>query len=129
MNLTILLAKVLGLFFLFVGATIVVRRRYFLAVFGAWPNQRLTRSIVSLLEFLAGLFLVIAHDVWSPPPAAIITIIGWLLLLEGGLYLLLPDAGVRRFIGAFNKESWYVAGGVLFMAIGAYLAAFGFGWI
>jgi hypothetical protein len=129
MALTILLAKVLGLFLIIVGAAIMLRRRYFLPVFGAYPEQRLIRAVVSLAQLLAGLFLVTMHNVWSPLPAAIITIIGWMAMIEAGIYLLLPDDMVTRFIRTFNTEGWYVTGGVLAIAVGAYLAAFGFGWV
>ena len=129
MALTLLLAKVLGIFLIVVGAAILLRRRYFLPVFGSYPEQRLTRAVVSLAQLLAGLFLVVMHNGWSPPAAAIITIIGWLVVIEAGIYLLLPDDVVGRFIGTFNTEGWYIAGGLLSIALGIYLAAFGFGWI
>ncbi len=82
-----------------------------------------------MAEVLAGLFLVVMHNQWSPLPAAVITLIGWLLLLEGLLFLVLPDDLVGRFMATFNTESWYLAGGLLAIAAGAYLTAFGFGWI
>ena len=126
---TVLLAKVLGLFLIIVGALIMARRRYYLPVFGAYPEQRLIRAVVSLAQLLAGLFLVVMHNVWSPLPAAIITIIGWMVVIEGAIYLVLPDDVVGRFIRTFNTERWYLAGGVLAIVVGAYLAAFGFGWL
>jgi hypothetical protein len=129
MDLTILLARVLGLFLIMIGALILVRRRYFLPVFGSYPEQRLTRGVVSMAEVLAGLFLIVMHNRWSPLPAAVISGLGWLVLLEGLLFLVLPDHLVERFIATFNTEGWYVVGGVLATAAGTYLAAFGFGWI
>jgi hypothetical protein len=83
-----------------------VRRRYFLPVFASYPDQRLLRAVVSMAEVLAGLFLVVMHNRWSPLPAAVITVVGWLVLLEGLLYLALPDDRVRRFIATFNTEGW-----------------------
>jgi len=129
MALTVLLAKVLGLFLVIVGAAIMLRRRYFLPVFGVYPEQRLVRAVVSMAQLLAGLFLIVMHNVWWPLPAALITIIGWMVVIEAGIYLLLPDDMVSRFIRTFNTAAWYVFGGVLAIAVGAYLAAFGFGWI
>jgi hypothetical protein len=116
MSSTHLLAKVIGPFLVIVGAAIMLRRDYFIEVFGAYPRERLTRAVVSLAELLAGLFLVVAHNVW-------------MAVIEGVAYLLLPDAEVARFIGTFNTPGWYVAGGVLAIVAGAYLAAFGFGLI
>lgn len=129
MDVTVLLAKVLGLFLTIVGAAIMLRRHYFLPVFGSYPEQRLTRAVASLAQLLAGLFLVVMHNRWSPLPAAVITTIGWMALIEALIYLLLPDERVARFIGTFSKPSWYVFGGGLAVVTGAYLAAFGFGWL
>ncbi len=129
MDSTILLSQVRGLFLIVIGALIILRRDYFLPVFASYTKQRLIRVVVSMAEVLAGLFLVVMHNQWSPLPAAVITLIGWLLLLEGLLFLVLPDDLVGRFMATFNTESWYLAGGLLAIAAGAYLTAFGFGWI
>jgi hypothetical protein len=32
-------------------------------------------------------------------------------------------------LATFNRQGWYIAGGALALAAGAYLAAFGFGWM
>ena len=82
MALTILLAKVIGIVLVMIGAAIMFRRHYFLPVFAAYVEQRLVRTTMSMIELLAGVFLVVAHNVWSPLPAALITILGWMAVLE-----------------------------------------------
>lgn len=78
MELTLYLSKVLGIGLTITGAAIMLRRRYFVPVFGAFVKERLTRATVSLIELFAGLFLVIGHNVWSPLPAAVISLLGWM---------------------------------------------------
>lgn len=128
MPLTILLAKVFGIYLIILGAAIMLRRRYFVPVFGAFVEERLTRAIVASAELLTGLFLIVAHNVWTPAAAAVITLIGWLAVIEGTAYLLLPDEVVERVFRTLNTPAWYVFGGVLSIVIGVYLAGFGFGW-
>jgi hypothetical protein len=125
---TILLAKVIGIVLFLIGAAIVIRRRYFLPIFGAYPEERLVRTTMSMIELLAGVFLVVAHNVWSPMPAAVITLLGWMAVLEATIYLFLPDAWVAKFIATFNTAAWYVVGGSLAIVVGIYLAGFGFAW-
>src|SRR5690242_3019597 len=96
MTSTILLSQVFGLYFIIVGAAIVIRRRYFLPVFGAFIEERLTRAIVALIELLAGLFLVVMHNDWSSMPAVIISLLGWITTVEGSAYLLLSDEFVEK---------------------------------
>ena len=128
MALTILLAKVIGIVLVMIGAAIMIRRDYFLPVFAAYVEQRLVRATMSMIELLAGVFLVVAHNVWSPWPAALITILGWMAVLEATIYLFLPDGWVAKFIATFNTAGWYVVGGMLAIVVGIYLAGFGFTW-
>ncbi|WP_394891552.1 hypothetical protein ACG873_09895 [Mesorhizobium sp. AaZ16] len=104
------------------------RRRYFTPVFGAFVEERLVRAVVSFAELIGGLFLVIAHNIWAPLPAAIISILGWMAVIEATAYLLLPDDMLEKFIGTFNVPAWYLVGGIFAILVGIYLAGFGFGW-
>jgi hypothetical protein len=124
-----LLAKVLGIYLIIVGLAIMLRRQYFVPVFGAFVKERLTRAVLSLAQLLAGLFLVVAHNVWSPAPAAIITFIGWLAVVEASVYLLLPDDMLEGFVRTFNTPSRYIFGGLLAVIVGLWLAGVGFGWL
>lgn len=128
MELTILLAKVFGLYLIIGGASIMLRERYFMPVVGAFVEERLTRLVVGILELLGGLFLVVSHTDWSSVPAGIITVFGWVLVIEGTLYLILPDESVEKVIKALNSKYWYILGGALAIFLGTYLAGFGFGW-
>jgi hypothetical protein len=128
MTSTILLSQVFGLYFIIVGAAIVIRRRYFLPVFGAFIEERLTRAIVALIELLAGLFLVVMHNDWSSMPAVIISLLGWITTVEGSAYLLLSDEFVEKMFRALNTTSWYVVSGLLSVLGGLYLAGYGFGF-
>ena len=128
MPLTLLLSKVIGVGFIFLSVILIARRRYFISVMGGFVEQRLLRMVVSLFELFVGLLLIVTHNVWSPLPAAIITLIGWMAVVEALLYLCLPDEWLGRFIAAFNTSAWYVSGGSLGIAVGVYLAGSGWGF-
>jgi hypothetical protein len=127
-ELTIYLSKVFGIGLIIMGAAIAIRRRYFVPVFGAFVEERLLRVIVASIELIAGLFLIAAHNVWSPLPAAFISLFGWVAVIEGTAYLLLPDEPLERLLKTVNVPAWYLIGGLLTIVIGLYLAGFGFGW-
>ena len=128
MALTLLLAKVIGIVLAVIGSAILVRRHYFLPIFAAYVEERLVRTTMSMIELLVGILLVVAHNVWSPLPAALITLLGWMAVLEALIYLFLPDRWVARFIATFNTSFFYVVGGLLAIVVGIYLTGFGFGW-
>lgn len=127
MEATVFLSKALGLYLIVIGAAIILRRHYFLPVFAAYAEQRLIRTVVSMIELAVGLLLVV-NNVWSPLPAAIITLLGWMAVTEALAYLFLPDVFVAKLIGTFNTATWYIVGGVLAIGVGLCLAGFGFGW-
>ncbi|HZB53195.1 MAG TPA: hypothetical protein VE527_06195, partial [Reyranella sp.] len=73
METTLFLAKVVGIALIVIGAVVALRRRYFVPVFRGYVDQPLLRVTMSMIELLAGLALVV-HNVWSPVPAAVMTL-------------------------------------------------------
>jgi hypothetical protein len=124
---TVPLSQVLGTFLVIVGVIVVARRSHYIAVVAAFPEAGLLRMVYALLELLAGLFIVIAYNLWTPLPAALITLLGWLLVIEGVAFLLMPDEAVERLVAAVNRPVVYAVTGWISILLGAYLALYGFG--
>lgn len=125
--LTILLSKVLGIFLVLFGVATALRSHYFMSVAETFVQERFARLILVLVELLAGLFLVVTHNDWSSLPAILVTLLGWIAVIEASAYLLLPDEILKRFVRHFRSPAWYVGGGLVSIVIGAYLAGYGFG--
>lgn len=126
MTLTLLLAKVFGLALTAIGIALIVYRDHYAQITRDFLQQRLLRTVISFSEMVAGLFIVIGHNVWTPVPAAVITFLGWMFLLEGASYLLLPEKWTARFINAVNRPHFFVASGIIGIVLGIYLADYGF---
>jgi hypothetical protein len=124
-NATPFLAKVIGLALVVIGAVIVTRRRTLVAVFATYIEQGLLRFTISMIELVGGLGLVV-NNVWSPLPAAIVTMIGWLAVAEALFFMAAPDALVAWLMRNLNTEAWYLAGGSVAVVTGFYLAGSGF---
>jgi hypothetical protein len=104
-----------------IGAAIILHRRYFLAAFAAFVEQRLSRIVASMIELAVGLFLVV-RNTWSSLPAAVIALMGWMAVVEATVYLLLPDTVLARLMRPSTRRA-DTSSGVL--AIGA---GFAFAW-
>jgi uncharacterized protein YjeT (DUF2065 family) len=126
MSLTLLLAKVFGLALIAVSIALLIKRDFFAKITRDFLQQDLLRLVISFSEMLVGLFIVIGHNVWSPLPAAVITVLGWVFVLEGASYLLLPQQWTTHFINAVNRPHFFVASGVIGLILGIYLADYGF---
>jgi len=77
------------------------------------------RKIVAFL-LIFGALIVIQHNVWVGPERRIlVTVIGWLMLIKGLLYLFIPN--LLAVIPMRRLRPWATLFGVLAVAVGIYL--------
>ena len=127
MILTIYLSRVLGLALIFLGLIIALRYRYYIAVYPQIVTERMTRMVFATFALIGGLFLALNDPLWQTVPSIIISIMGWIAVVEALVYLALPDERLAKLVAMFNRPIAYIVGGVLAVVVGAYLAAVGFG--
>lgn len=128
MELTVLLAKIFGVYMLLVGLAILMNRRHVMAGVIALAKERFAQIIAGMLALLLGLFLVNVHNDWSSLPASLVSLIGWMALAKGLLYLFLPEGALGKLVHSLTERSWYLVDGILVILVGLYLAGFGYGW-
>ncbi len=128
-DISLYLGQVFGLYLIIVGLIVLVKDEVFLPVVGAFLKDRVDRTMVSIIEVLAGLFYVVAFQEWWSVYVGILSFIGWAMLAEGIFYATAPERWIQWVARTFNVRGWYVIGGVGSIVIGAYLALVGFGLI
>jgi hypothetical protein len=121
------LAQLFGLYFIIVGVSVLVRKKSLMPTYRELIANKPVLFAIALLEIAAGLAVVLAHPVISIDWLGLISLIGWMLLVEGVLYLTLPSKVVQKFTKNFSSASWTTAGALVAIAAGAYLAYIGFG--
>ncbi len=129
MELSIFLSQAIGIYLVLIGLICITRRKMMMAAVADMINNRALIYIVGILELLAGIGLVLVHNVWVWNASVIVTIVGWVMLVEAIAYLILPYRMVSKIFRRFNTKSWYVGGGLVSVVLGAYLAATSFGLI
>ena len=129
MELTILLSKVFGVYFLVMGVFLLFRRGWFKTVVTAFIEAPALRFMMGLIMLVGGLFLILSHQDWSSFAPGFISFLGWAVTLKALLYMNLSNSGVRKWTG------WYKMGGVhgliaalFYIAVGLYLTNFAFAW-
>ena len=129
MELTILLSKVFGIYFILVAVVMILRRGMLKSILADFDSAPMMRFLFGAFMLIGGLFIVVAHQDWTTTPAAFITLIGWLTVLKALLYMTISNSGVRKWVGWFYGKGWYgVWGPLLTLALGLYLTNFGYGW-
>ena len=125
---TLFLSRLLGLFFLICGLAMLLHEQVYTAALATVAYNPLAMRWIALLITLAGLAMVLAHNVWSKPPVAVIvTLLGWLTLIKGIAYLFLPARWLEGFFQAvLNCGACLYAAPAFLLVLGAYLTYEGF---
>lgn len=75
-----------------------------------------------MISLVTGGTIVAFHNVWAGPPL-LLTLIGWLLLVESALCLTIPNAGLAGLteMGSDNRERIVKGTGVILIIVGGVL--------
>ena len=125
---TLFLSRLIGLYCIVVGLSMMTRRQAMLGTVNGLLQNPSMMLILGVIALGAGLAMVLAHNIWSGGTlAVVVTIIGWLTLIKGLLFLFLspePEAGV--FLGQLHfQQLFYFYGGILLLLC-IYLTYIGF---
>lgn len=126
---TIFFAQAFGVYFIIVGVIALLRRESLVRLFATLPMHSPVLYAFALVELFAGIALALVYPTVSFSIPGVISLIGYMLAVEGVLYLVAPFRTVRRIFHTFNKDKWYLIGGTVAVVLGIYLAGNGFGFL
>jgi hypothetical protein len=126
MTISTYLARLMGPVLLVAAVGLLLNREAYKAM-----AQELLRSpaliyLSGVLTMVAGVAIVIAHDLWVADWRVLITIFGWLAAIGGAARIALPAATKAVGERMLDKPAWMTVGGVGWLAIGALLTFFGY---
>lgn len=126
MEVSLYLAKVFGIFFLIGGLGLVLNHKKYLKLdMQLLRKDQPTVFILGMIMLLAGLFMVVKHNVWELSHVGLITLIGWIVVIKGAVIILIPD-----LMDVFKKKTfgdhWYLVGGIIWLLAGACLTYYGY---
>jgi ribose/xylose/arabinose/galactoside ABC-type transport system permease subunit len=108
--LTILLAKLIGLYCVIVALTMVANRRTMVDAVNALIRDPPLVMLSGVIAVGLGLGLVIGHSVWSGGVlAVVVTIVGWISLIKGVALLVVPAGQTAKLYKALQYERFYLA--------------------
>lgn len=123
-QLTVFLARLLGLFTVLIIAAMLLRGS--VMVDAALANQpvMLTYGMISLA---LGLAMVLGHNIWSGGALpVVVTLVGWLILAKGLALLLVPPEAMTRFYSHMQYRENFNFYLLPSLVIGLYLTWAGF---
>ncbi|HLB52961.1 MAG TPA: hypothetical protein VJK48_04560 [Chlamydiales bacterium] len=95
MCLSIFLAQVIGSYLFLASLAMLVHQARFKKTTNDLVSNPTLLTLSGMLSLIAGLLIVVDHNIWVPYWPVLITIIGWILLIKGLMKLFTPDAVVK----------------------------------
>lgn len=101
--LTVYLGKLLGLFTLITSSWLLTERQTAISTIPALLGNRPAMVIFAIIALAGGLAIVVAHNVWSGGALPLlVTLIGWVMLIRGVLFLFLPPEATLHILAAMQ---------------------------
>jgi len=125
--LTLFLSRLIGLFAILVVLSLVTHKQATVDTLTALVRDRPLLLIFGMVWLIAGLAMVLGHNVWSGGALpVVVTLVGWLILFRGLLLLFLsPAAAIGLFKGIHFEQLFHVYFS-LSLLFGVYLTYSGF---
>jgi hypothetical protein len=120
--LTIFLAKLLGLYCIIVGLTMMGNRHTMVDAVNSIIRSPSLILLAGVIAVGVGLGLVVGHNVWSGGTLpVVVTVVGWLSLIKGFVLLALPAGKLAKLYEALHYERFYLGYVAVTLALGLYL--------
>ena len=126
MQTSIFLARLLGPALLTLGLSILFNESYYRAMTKQFVANKPLMYVAALVGVIAGLAIVLVHNVWTTDWRVIITLLGWANLLRGIASLLLPDNISALAKDLMANKKMPMPAGIVAGLLGAILCYFGY---
>jgi hypothetical protein len=126
MTTSIYLARLIGPVMLAAAIGLFLNREGYKAMAQEFLRSPPLIYLSGVLTMLAGVAIVLAHNLWVADWRVLITVFGWLGAIGGAARIALPAATKAVGERMLDKPAWMTIGGVGWLAIGALLTFFGY---
>lgn len=125
--LTIFLSRLLGLFMLVLSLAMFLHRQTMVETAGLFVHDRPLLFILGLVTLIAGLAMVLAHNIWSGGALpVVVTLVAWITLIRGLILLLAPPETLASLFEKMNFEQFFDVPVAITLVLGLYLTYMGF---
>ena len=117
------LSRLIGLYSILVSLSMVTHKQATVDMATALIHSPPVLYVVGVMLVVAGLAMILGHNVWSGGVLpVIVTLIGWLTLTKGLLFLFVPpEAAPGFFLGGFRYEQLFYLYAAIAFFLGSYL--------
>jgi len=119
---TVYLGRLLGLYCLIIAVVMMSHKQTTVDTMAALVRDAPLLFVASLGAMVAGLAIILAHNVWTGGALpVIVTLVGWAALIKGLVFMLLPPETSVAYFGALQYARFFYLYMSLTLVIGLYL--------
>lgn len=126
METTLFLTKLIGVYALISGLSLLLKRKMVMQVMNEFFKNRMFSYVIGLFELLLGLFLVLSGPIAEGAVGFIVKLFGWLAIIEGTVYLFVSEKTLHSFARKAKNRPLYYLLVVLYLGVGVWLSYMGF---
>ena len=124
---TTFLSKLIGLYSILVPLSMLTHKAASMAAVNALVRSAPSVLILGVITLAAGLAMLLAHNIWSGGAVpVVVTLIGWITLIKGLLFLFLLPEAVADLLQSLHYQQLFPEFAAISILIGAYLTYGGF---
>jgi hypothetical protein len=123
---SIFLARLMGPVALAVGVAALVNAAVLRQVAEQFLASHALIYLAGLLGMVAGVAIILTHNLWVGDWRVVITIIGWLMAIGGAVRLILPQRAEAAGHWFLKRPATQTAAAAIWLAVGALLTFFGY---
>jgi hypothetical protein len=97
MDITLLLAQMLGIIFIVMSLSLLINKRSTVAVIEEAIHNKGFLWTFGFIALVMGAVLVVLNNLWNSGLQSLVSLMGWLCLLKGAYLLILPDSAVALY--------------------------------
>jgi len=119
METSLFLAQFMGIVFVVIGFAVLVNMKSMKKIVESLMTNPALLYISGFFILVLGLLVVMNHNVWEGGWRVLVTVLGWMTLVKGVLFLVFPEWVKAR--KSMCTSGWMTFSGIACLAIGVYL--------
>jgi hypothetical protein len=125
MDVSILLARLIGPLYLVVGVGLLLNQSYYRDMLRNLPAGGMLYYLSGAIALTFGVAVLLFHNLWVADWRVILTILGWLGVAKGILLLVFPRAAIR-FTAWTARSSLLLASAIFALLLGNWFCYVGY---
>jgi hypothetical protein len=126
MDTSLFLARMIGPVLLAIGIALLINQASVRDMAAEFLASKALIFMSGVLSLLAGLAIVLTHNVWESSWPVVVTLLGWVLAIGGAFRIIFPDSVKSMGSGLLASPALLNVSGIAYGLLGAALCFLGF---